>query len=343
MPTSRDVDWDGVRLHVVTGKGGTGKTTVAAALAIALASDGGRVLVMEVEGRQGLAQIFDVAPLPYTERRVAIAPHGGEVFALSVDPEEALLEYLEMFYNLRRAGTALRKMGAIDFATTIAPGVRDVLLTGKAKEAVRRTKDGRPSFDAVVMDAPPTGRIARFLNVNSEVAGLARSGPIRTQADAVMEVIGSSLTAVHLVTLLEEMPVQETADGADELAAAKLPVGGIVVNQVRRPQLTKTAAAKARKGTLDLDAVTADLASVGVITPSGALSGSHGAVTGAELVAALADEAADHAERVALEQRERDTLAELDRPTYELPFLADGVDVGSLYELAEALRDQGMA
>src|ERR1022692_5244259 len=70
----RDTDWDGVRLHVVTGKGGTGKTTVAASLALAPASGGKRVLLMEVEGRQGIAQLFDVPPLPYEERRVAVAP-----------------------------------------------------------------------------------------------------------------------------------------------------------------------------------------------------------------------------------------------------------------------------
>jgi anion-transporting ArsA/GET3 family ATPase len=274
---------------------------------------------------------------------VALAPHGGEVFALAVDPEEALLEYLEMFYNLRRAGTALRRMGAIDFATTVAPGVRDVLLTGKAKEAVRRKKDGRLVYDAVVMDAPPTGRITRFLNVNTEVAGLARTGPIRSQADAVMEVIGSSLTAVHIVTLLEEMPVQETTDGAAELSAAKLPVGGIVVNQVRRPLLTKAAQTKARRGTLDSTEIAADLALVGIATPSGALAGSHGAVTVDDVVAALAREGADHALRVALEQRERDAVAALARPTYEIPFLPDGVDLGTLYDLAETLRAQGMA
>ena len=150
----------------MSGKGGTGKTTVAAALALALASGGGRVLLMEVEGRQGIAQLFDTPPLPYEERLVAVAPDGGEVFALAVDPEAALLEYLEMFYNMRRAGTALRKLGAVDFATTIAPGVRDVLLTGKAIEAVKRgERAGKPTYDAIVMDAPPTGRITRFLNV----------------------------------------------------------------------------------------------------------------------------------------------------------------------------------
>ena len=97
--------WPHVTLHVVTGKGGTGKTTVAAALAIALATDGHRVLLMEVEGRQGIAQLFDVPPLPYEERRVAVAPGNGEVWALAVDTEDALLDYLELFYRMRRAGS----------------------------------------------------------------------------------------------------------------------------------------------------------------------------------------------------------------------------------------------
>jgi anion-transporting ArsA/GET3 family ATPase len=100
-----------VKLHVVTGKGGTGKTTVAAALALAIAGQGRTVLLTEVEGRQGLAQLFDSPPLPYEERRVAVAGsaaggHTGEVYALAVDPEAALIEYLEIFYNLRRAGSA---------------------------------------------------------------------------------------------------------------------------------------------------------------------------------------------------------------------------------------------
>ncbi|NED03645.1 ArsA family ATPase, partial [Streptomyces sp. SID6648] len=93
----------------------------------------------------------------------------------------------------------------------------DVLLTGKACEAVRRKdRQGRFVYDYVVMDAPPTGRITRFLNVNDEVAGLAKVGPIHNQAQAVMRVLKSRETAVHLVTLLEEMPVQETVDGIAE-------------------------------------------------------------------------------------------------------------------------------
>src|SRR6185503_7433228 len=159
------------RLHVVTGKGGTGKTTVAGALALALAARSRRVLLVEVEGRQGLAQLFDTPPLPCAETRLAAAS-GGEVIGLSVDAEAAMMEYLEMFYNLKRAGSVLRKMGAIDFVTTIAPGLRDVLLTGKVKEAVTRTgRDGRRVFDAVVLDAPPTGRIVPFLQATHEGAG----------------------------------------------------------------------------------------------------------------------------------------------------------------------------
>ncbi|MGI8700397.1 MAG: ArsA-related P-loop ATPase, partial [Nocardioidaceae bacterium] len=126
------------RLHIVSGKGGTGKTTVAAALALALASEGKKVLVCEVEGRQGLASLFDVAPLPYAERRIAVGLDGGEVFALAIDTEAALLEYLDMFYRLGRAGKALDRFGVIDFATTVAPGMRDVLLIGKVFEATQR-------------------------------------------------------------------------------------------------------------------------------------------------------------------------------------------------------------
>jgi Mrp family chromosome partitioning ATPase len=327
-------DFSGVRLHVVTGKGGTGKTTVAAALALALASGGKKVLLMEVEGRQGIAQLFDTAPLPYEERKVAVAPGGGDLYALAVDPEDALLDYLHMFYKLSPTGIparTLRRMGAIDFATTIAPGLQDVLLTGKVKEAVvRRQKDGSPAYDAVVLDAPPTGRITRFLNISHEVGGLAKVGPIKNQSDNVMAVLRSPQTAVHLVTLLEEMPVQETLDGAAELTAAQLPVGGIVVNAVREPLLPLSDLEAAQHGRLDTAALAAGLKEAGLETTDA-------------LVAALTSEAGEHAQRVALEERGRDSLGGLQRPSYELPLLPHSIDLGGLYRLAELLQEQGMA
>jgi anion-transporting ArsA/GET3 family ATPase len=330
--SARDTDWDGVRLHVVTGKGGTGKTTVAASLALALAAGGHKVLLIEVEGRQGIAQLFDCPPLPYEERKVAVAPDGGDVYALAVDPEEAMLEYLEMFYNLKRAGKALTKLGLIDFATTIAPGLRDVLLTGKASEAVRRRdKSGRFVYDAVVMDAPPTGRIGRFLNVNAEVAGLAKMGPIRNHADTVMKVIRSPETAVHFVTLLEEMPVQETLDGITELRNIGLPVGGLVINMVRPPLLPEEDLDLAARDELDVEAIRMGIKAAGLEDRT------------AEIADALAIEAADHARRTALQEREKASLAEAHVPQYELPHLSDGMDLAGLYELAADLRRQGAA
>ncbi len=154
------------------------------------------MLLCEIEGRQGIASVFDVAPLPYVERRIAIGTDGGEIWALAIDAEAALLEYLDLFYHLGRAGKALDKFGVTDFATTVAPGLRDVLLIGKVYEATRRTAGaksggGRPTYDAVVLDAPPTGRIGRFLNVNTEVAGIAKVGPVRNQATSIMKLLKS--------------------------------------------------------------------------------------------------------------------------------------------------------
>ena len=334
--TARDTDWDGVRLHVVTGKGGTGKTTVAAALALALAHGGRKVLLIEAKGRQGIARIFDRPPLPYGERKIAIGPGeaddgrdpGGDVYALAIDPEGALLDYLQMFYNMRSAGLALTKLGMVDFATTIAPGLADVLVTGKATEAARRKRAGGGFlYDSVVLDAPPTGRVGRFLNVSAEVSGLAKVGPIRTHADTVANVIKSPQTAVHFVTTLEEMPVQETLDGIAELRGiAGMQIGGIVINMARPAVLSR----EELKAAPDVAGMATALTAAGLHSTD-------------ELAAALARELTEHARHVEMQDRERTELEAAGQPIYELPMIAEGIDLAALYRLAEELRDQGAA
>ena len=329
-----DSDFDDVLLHIVTGKGGTGKSTVAASLALALASRGKTVLLCEVEGRQGIAQMFDVAPLPYEERLVARASQSGQgdVYALAIDPESALMEYLAMYYRLGRAGKALDRFGVIEFATTIAPGVRDVLLTGKVYEAAHRNSrnKGARTYDAIVLDAPPTGRISAFLNVNNELAGLAKVGPIKSQADTVTTLLRSKRTAVHLVTVLEEMPVQETIDGIAELRSGHLHVGGIIVNMVRPQDLDDADRSALLEEKVDSKALAKTLRAAGVDAKAG-------------LVGTLLAEGRDHAERRALEDSQRALLDDQDVPAYELPRLPGGADLSGLYDLAAVLREEGVA
>ncbi|MGN7778445.1 ArsA family ATPase [Mycolicibacterium sp. 22603] len=336
----RPVGWPSrltkARLHFVTGKGGTGKSTIAAALALSLAAGGRKVLLVEVEGRQGIAQLFDVPPLPYEEVKIATAEGGGQVNALAIDTEAAFLEYLDMFYNLGIAGRAMRRIGAVEFATTIAPGLRDVLLTGKIKELVvrsdnpaRAAKSGQSAYDAIVVDAPPTGRISRFLDVTKAVSELAKGGPVHSQAEGVVKILHSELTAIHLVTLLEALPVQETIEAIAELRDLELPIGSVIVNRNIPSYLSQDDLTRAADGDLDAETIRADLGSAGI-------------TLGDDDFAGLLTESIQHATRIAARAESAELLEELDVARLQLPAIADGVDLGSLYELAEALAAQGV-
>ena len=318
------------RLHFVTGKGGTGKSTVAAALALTLAAGGRKVLLVEVEGRQGIAQLFDVPPLPYQELKIATAERGGQVNALAIDIEAAFLEYLDMFYNLGIAGRAMHRIGAIEFATTIAPGLRDVLLSGKIKESVVRVdKDRIPVYDAVVVDAPPTGRIARFLDVTKAVSDLAKGGPVFSQAEGVVKLLHSDQTAIHLVTLLEALPVQETLEAIEELAEMQLPIGSVIVNRNIPSFLEPHDLAKAAEGDVDADSVRAGLETAGIKLNDSDFAG-------------LLTETIQHATLITARAETAQQLDALKVPRLELPAISDGIDLGSLYELSESLAQQGV-
>jgi Mrp family chromosome partitioning ATPase len=306
------------RLHVVTGKGGTGKTTAAAAMALALAEGGRKVLLVEVESRQAIAQLFDMPPMPYSEERLTTLGNGGQLFGLAIDPEQAMLEYLEMFYGLKRAGKGLKKMGAVDFVTTLAPGLRDVLLTGKVKEAVVRVgPDGSPTYDAVVLDAPPTGRIGRFLDATQEVAKLTKFGPISNQSEGVIKLLHGPRTAVHIVTLLEEMPVQETIDAAAELKRLDFQLGAVIVNRARPTLITDGQVRP--DGTVDKKQLAAGLKKAGIAVAH---------------AAALAAEMAAYAERQQVQEENAARLDALRLPRIELPDLNPPVELGELKDLA---------
>ncbi|OBJ50750.1 ArsA-related P-loop ATPase, partial [Mycobacterium sp. 1423905.2] len=235
-----------------------------------------------------------------------------------------------MFYNLGIAGRAMRRIGAIEFATTIAPGLRDVLLTGKIKETVIRLDKKRlPVYDAIVVDAPPTGRIARFLDVTKAVSDLARGGPVHSQAEGVVQLLHSEQTAIHLVTLLEALPVQETLEAIEELAEMELPIGSVIVNRNIPAYLDSGDLAKAAEGDVDADAVRAGLATAGIELAEDDFAG-------------LLTETIEHATRIAARSETAQQLDSLQVPRLELPAISDGVDLGSLYELSESLAQQGV-
>lgn len=345
-PSAGRAAFAGARLHVVTGKGGAGKTTVAASLAVALARGGKRVLLCEVEGRQACSRLLDCPPLDYTERPVMAGRHGGSVQALAVEPRAALMDYLNTFYVMGgRAGKMLDSLGAVDFATTIAPGLRDVLLTGKVYEAAKRTvkrrrgEPARPAFDAVVVDAPPTGRITRFLNVSAQVTGLAKMGPIHAQAASMEALMHAPTTRVHVVALPEEMSVTESREAVAELAAEGFSVGAVFVNRVR-PQVLSDA---------DLARVAAGQVSVGQLTEAISKAGGDGAgpahtsdEAGAELAEDLVALGAQHAARVAREAEQVAVLADLPYPLLRVPLSPVPITRALLPDMADNLMAQGV-
>lgn len=218
-------------LHIVSGKGGVGKTTVSLVLAAQFALSGRRVLVCEVEGRHELARATGNRSQP--GEVPLFAAGSGTVYGLAVEPEMALTEYLDRTMGLGMAGWALDRSGLGTFATSIAPGLRDVLLIGKVYEAARRSaKSLTNAYDVVILDAPPTGRIVDFLLAGEALMQVARGGPVQRQARSVTDLLRAPSTVVHLVTHLRELAVTETLETIDLLRARRLGVGDVYCNMV---------------------------------------------------------------------------------------------------------------
>ena len=217
------------RVIIVAGKGGVGKTAVTAALAHAASSIGLRTLIVEVEGKGGMASMFDTEGLRYDESQLVPAGDGhGGVRARTVTPDDALLDYLAA-RGLQRISNRLVSAGLLDIVATAVPGIRYILVLGKVKQLERG-----PDQDLIVLDAPAAGHAITFLRSASGLADAVRVGPINTQAADVLELLTDPARCrVVLVTVPEETPVNELVETAYSLEdTVGVALGPVVVNGV---------------------------------------------------------------------------------------------------------------
>jgi anion-transporting ArsA/GET3 family ATPase len=216
----------------VAGKGGVGKSTTTAVVALAAARCGLRVLAVELEGRSELPRALGLEGELDWEERVAVAyPAGGSVTARRIRPDDALIEWLRA-HTLGAVVRRLRSSGALEVVSFAIPGIREVLVLGKLK-AVER--DG--GFDLIVVDAPATGHAITLLTSPAGLATAARGGPVRRQAEEVCELLADPARCrVLLVTLPRELAVDETIEAAFEVEdRARVTLSVVVVNQYEPP------------------------------------------------------------------------------------------------------------
>jgi anion-transporting ArsA/GET3 family ATPase len=253
------------RVWVVAGKGGVGKTTVTAVLAATAAAAGLSVLVIELDGKDGLGTMFGrTGPVGYQAMALRGPgpkpaadpgkPGAGAIWARRLTPDDALLEYLAD-HGLQRVSRRLVSSGVLDVVATAIPGIRDVLVLGKVKQLERGD-----AADVVVLDAPATGHAVTFLTSASGLLDAARGGPVRHQAAEVVELLHDPTRCrVLAVTLPEEMPVSETLESAQVLQdRVGVHLGAVVVNcdEDGPAALAVPAAEAARSAGLTLDAPT---------------------------------------------------------------------------------------
>jgi anion-transporting ArsA/GET3 family ATPase len=219
------------RLVIVAGKGGVGKTTVTATLARAAGDAGLNALICEVEGKSGLASMFNAAAFGYDEVTLAsgLGPGAtGVVRARALTPDRALVEYLNE-HGMRRISNRLSRSGVLDVVAAAAPGIDDILVLGKVKQLERLA-----AADVVLLDAPAAGHAITFLRAARSLLDTVRVGPIKDQARDVLDLLtDATRSQVMLVTLAEETPVNELIDTAYALEdSVGVKLGPVVVNSV---------------------------------------------------------------------------------------------------------------
>lgn len=219
------------RIVIVSGKGGVGKTTVAAALALVAARHGRKVCIAEVDRKGTLPSLFGGADLGYEPRELSPG-----VWGISIVPEDALAEYLRVQYHMRRIARVFTSTSFVDYITTAAPGLKDILVLGKIwyLEQGRHSGEVHHDFDLIVVDAPAAGHMLSFLSAPLGLSDAVRVGPIRRQSEWLLQMLRDpKRTRVHLVTLPEEMPVTETLETIEALRTrVGIDIGEVFANAV---------------------------------------------------------------------------------------------------------------
>ena len=224
MVTTAAPDLLQLKLVFVTGKGGVGKTTVAAALTQLAAEHGKKVLACEVDAKGDLSALFEAAPTDFTPREVAPG-----IWSMSMDTEASLREYLKLQMRIPVVGRIGPLAKAFDFVATAAPGVREILTVGKLCYEVRERH-----YDLVVVDAPASGHIIGQLSAPQAINDLVKVGLIRSQTDWMLDILSDhQQTGLVAVTTPEEMPVSETLELTTRVAEeTTVRMSAVVVNQV---------------------------------------------------------------------------------------------------------------
>ncbi|MGI9644851.1 MAG: ArsA family ATPase [Ilumatobacteraceae bacterium] len=192
----------------VTGKGGVGKTSIAAAIAEVAARTGRRTLVCEMDAKGALAMAFDIGELQFEPTEVA-----ENLFAMTMSTEDSLREYLRLFVRIPLIGRIGPLARTFDFVADAAPGVKEILAVGKLCWEVRESH-----YDLVVVDAEASGHIVSQIGAPKVIRDLVQVGLVREQTQWMLDILNDAdRTGVAIVTTPEEMPVTETIDLLDRL------------------------------------------------------------------------------------------------------------------------------
>mgnify|MGYP000250480778 CR=1 FL=1 len=249
------------KILIVSGKGGVGKTTVAAALAVVAARHGHRVCIAEVDRKGTMPKLFGATDIDYKPREMSPG-----IYGMSIVPDEALAEYLDVQYHMKRVSRVFTSSHFVDYITATAPGLKDILVLGK----IWYLEQGRtgPQFDTIILDAPAAGHMLTFLSAPMGLSDAVRAGPLHRQADWLVQMLRDPRRArVHLVTLAEEMPISETLETMEVLHnRIQIDTGPVFANAVYPAHLT-TADVKRMDEILDdgaLDELTTAAEAVGL-------------------------------------------------------------------------------